>query len=292
MKDYLIKVLAYKGQVRAYAVLTTETVGEAQRRHYTWPTASAALGRTMTAGLMLGAMLKGEEKLTIKIEGGGPLGAILVDADAKGEVRGYVTNPQTHLDLNKQGKLDVAGVVGTEGMLTVVKDIGMRDHFTGQVPLISGEIGDDFTYYLAKSEQIPSSVALGVLVNPDNSIQAAGGFMIQMLPGAEEDTIAEIEERLREALPVTQMIQAGLTPEAILEQILGPDNVQVLEKLPVSFQCQCSKQRIADALVSLGKDEIQSIIESDGEAEAQCHFCNEKYYFSEKELRELQEMTK
>ena len=242
MKDYLVKALGYNGQVRAYAVSTTETVGEAQRRHYTWPTASAALGRTMTAGVMLGAMLKGEEKLTIKIEGGGPIGVILVDSNAKGEVRGYVTNPQTHVDLNEQGKLDVRGVVGTNGMLTVVKDIGLRDYFTGQTPIVSGEIGDDFTYYLVTSEQVPSSVGVGVLVNPDNSIKAAGGFILQLMPGTDEETIIAIEERLKNLTPISKMIEAGMTPEDILEELLGQGNVKILEKMPVSFVCQCSKE--------------------------------------------------
>lgn len=287
MKDYLIKGLGYNSQVRAYVVTTTETVGEAQHKHQTWPTASAALGRTLTVALMLGAMLKGDEKLTIKIEGGGPLGAILVDANAKGEVRGYVTNPQTHIDLNEQGKLDVSGVVGKEGMLTIAKDIGMKDYFTSQVPLVSGEIGEDFTYYLATSEQVPSSVGVGVLVNPDNSIQAAGGFIIQMLPGATEEVIIKIEERLKTITPISTMIQQGLTPEEIMEHILGKDNVQILEKMTVRFRCQCSRERISDALISLGKDEIKDIIETEGKAEAQCHFCNERYHFSQVELEEL-----
>lgn len=292
MKDYLVKALAYNGQVRAYGALTTETVGEAQRRHYTWPTASAALGRTMTAGLLLGAMLKGEERLTIKIDGKGPLGVILVDANAKGEVRGYVTNPQTHLDLNAKGKLDVSGAVGSEGTLSVVKDMGMRDYFTGQVPLVSGEIGEDFTYYLVTSEQVPSSVGLGVLVNPDNSIQASGGFMIQIMPGAVEETIADIEDRLNKIVPVSQMIEQGLSPEEMLAQILDSENLQILEKLPVSFQCSCSKERVSGALVSLGREEIQDMIETDGQAEAQCHFCNDKYLFSREELEELQDQAK
>ena len=287
MKDYLVKALGYNGQVRAYAVSTTETVGEAQRRHYTWPTASAALGRAMTAGLMMGAMLKGEEKLTIKIEGGGPIGAILVDSNAKGEVRGYVTNPHVHFDLNEHGKLDVRRAVGTDGMLTIVKDIGLRDHFTGQVPIVSGELGEDFTYYFATSEQVPSSVGVGVLVNPDNSIQTAGGFIIQLMPGTDDSTITEIENRLQSIPPVSKMIQAGLTPEEILDQLLGEGNVKVLEKMPVSFQCQCSRERISNALISLGKAEIQDIIEEEGKAEAQCHFCNEQYQFSKEELEEL-----
>jgi molecular chaperone Hsp33 len=289
MNDYLVKALAYSGQVRAYAAQTTKTVGEAQRKHSTWPTASAALGRTLTAGLMLGAMLKGEESLTIKIKGGGPLGAILADVNAKGEVRGYVTNPQTHLPLNAQGKLDVSGAVGKNGMLSVVKDIGMRDYFTGQVPLVSGEIAEDFTYYLAKSEQIPSAVSLGVLVNPDNSIQAAGGFMIQMLPGATETVIAGIEERLKTVAPVSALIQEGMTPEIILEQVLGQDNVQIIDKMPVCFRCRCSKERISTALLSLGKKELEDIMETEGQAEALCHFCNERYLFSVEELAELKD---
>lgn len=292
MADYLVKALAYNKQVRAYALTTTETVGEAQRRHYTWPTASAALGRAMTAGVMLGSALKGEEKLTIKVEGGGPIGVILVDSNAKGEVRGYVTNPQTHFDLNTHGKLDVARAVGTDGTLTVVKDIGMRDHFSGQVPIVSGELGEDFTYYLVSSEQVPSSVGVGVLVNPDNSILAAGGFMIQLLPGTDDETITKIEKRLSSIDPISKLIEKGLTPEQILEEILGKDNVQIIDKMPVTFNCPCSKDRIANAIISLGKEEIQAMIEEDEQAEAQCHFCNEKYHFSKDELGELIEESK
>lgn len=292
MKDYLVKALGYDGQVRAYAVSTTETVGEAQRRHYTWPTASAALGRAMTAGVMMGAMLKGEEKLTIKIEGGGPIGSILVDSNAKGEVRGYVTNPQTHFDLNEQGKLDVRKAVGTDGLLTVVKDIGLRDHFSGQVPLVSGELGEDFTYYFATSEQVPSSVGVGVLVNPDNTILAAGGFIIQLMPGTSDETISKIESRLSNIVPVSKMIQNGLTPEEILTELLGEGNVNILEKVNVEFSCQCSRERISNALISLGHEEIRDIIETDGHAEAQCHFCNETYQFSKEDLEELEQESK
>ncbi|MFJ7311063.1 Hsp33 family molecular chaperone HslO [Peribacillus frigoritolerans] len=292
MKDYLIKALGYEGQVRAYAVSTTDTVGEAQRRHYTWPTASAALGRAMTAGVMMGGMLKGEEKLTIKIEGGGPIGSILVDSNAKGEVRGYVTHPQTHFELNEQGKLDVRKAVGTDGLLTVVKDIGLRDYFSGQVPLVSGELGEDFTYYFVTSEQVPSSVGVGVLVNPDNSILAAGGFIIQLMPGTSEDTISKIEKRLSTITPVSKMIQTGMTPEEILTEILGEGNVNILEKVDVQFSCQCSRERIANALISLGQAEIRDIIETDGQAEAHCHFCNQTYQFSKEQLEELEAETK
>lgn len=205
--DYLIKAIAYDGKVRAYATRTTDMVNEAQRRHDTWPTASAAIGRTMTASLILGAMLKGEDKLTVKIEGGGPIGAIVADANAKGEVRAYVSNPHVHFDLNEQGKLDVRRAVGTDGTLSVVKDLGLRDYFTGQVEIVSGELGDDFTYYLVSSEQVPSSVGVGVLVNPDNTILGAGGFIIQLLPGTDEETISTIEKQLSQIEPISKLIQ-------------------------------------------------------------------------------------
>ena len=289
MNDYLVKALAYDGQVRAYAARTTESVGEAQRRHYTWPTASAALGRSMTATVMLGAMMKGEEKLTIKINGNGPIGTILVDANAKGEVRGYVSNPQTHFDLNDKGKLDVRRAVGTEGTLSVSKDIGLLHPFVGQVPLVSGELGEDFTHYIVTSEQIPSSVGVGVIVNPDNSIQASGGFIVQLMPGTEESVIAHIEQRLSEIPTISSMVRDGLTPEEILSEVLGSDNVNFLEQMPVQFQCQCSRDRISNAIVSLGPAEIQDMIVTDGQAEAQCHFCNETYHFSKQNLEEMLE---
>lgn len=287
MVDYLVKALAFNGEVRAYAVKSTETVGEAQRRHYTWPIASAALGRTISAGVMMGAMLKGEENLTIKVEGGGPIGLILVDSNAKGDVRGYVSNPHVHFELNEQGKLDVRRAVGTEGMLSVVKDIGLRDYFTGQVPIVSGELGEDFTYYFATSEQVPSSVGVGVLVNPDNSIKAAGGFIIQLMPGASDETITAIENRLKEIPPVSKLIDQGLSPEELLYAVLEEKHVQILETMPVAFTCKCSKERFGNAIISLGVEEIDDIIQKDGQAEAQCHFCNEKYVFTKEELEDF-----
>jgi molecular chaperone Hsp33 len=292
MGDYLVKALAYDGQIRAYAVRSTETVNEAQRRHMTWPTASAALGRAMTASVMMGAMLQGDDQITVKIEGGGPIGHILVDSNAKGEVRGYVSNPQVHFDLNENGKLDVRRAVGTEGMLTVVKDIGLRDYFTGQVPLVSGELGEDFTYYFASSEQVPSSVGVGVLVNPDNSILAAGGFIIQLMPGTDDETIAKIENSLGSMEPVSKLIEKGLTPEELLAVVLERDNIKFLEKVPVSFACTCSKERFGNAIIGLGRAEIQDMIDTDGQAEAHCHFCNEKYLFTKEELEELKQESK
>ena len=285
MKDYLVRAIAFDGQVRAFATNTTETVAEAQRRHNTWPVVSAALGRSMTASVMMGAMLKGDDKITVKIQGNGPIGPMVIDADAKGDVRGFVTNPQVHFDLNEHGKLDVRAGVGTEGTLTIVKDLGMRDMFSGQTPIVSGEIAEDFTYYFASSEQVPSSVGLGVLVNPDNTILAAGGFIIQLMPGCDDETIDEIEKRLSSIEPVSKMIEKGYTPEQILEAVLGAGNVQVLSELPVQFQCQCSKERFGAAIIGLGVGEIQEMIDEDGGAQAQCHFCLETYEFNKEELK-------
>lgn len=284
MKDYLIKALAFNGEVRAYAVHTTETIGEAQRHHDTWPTATAALGRSMTAATMMGAMVKGDDKLTIKIEGNGPLGAMVIDANGHGEVRGYVANPQTHFDLNEMGKLDVRRAVGTEGMLTVVKDLNMKEFFTGQVPLISGEIAEDFTQYFVVSEQVPSAVALGVLVNPDNTVKAAGGFILQVMPGASEETISALEKSIEQMEPISKMIDDGLTPEEILNTVLGAENVSVLDTMDVKFSCNCSKERFGNAIIGLGEKEIVEMIEEEGKAEASCHFCLETYVYPKEEL--------
>lgn len=292
MSDYLVKALAFEGQVRAYGIRTTDTVGEAQKRHMTWPTASAALGRAMTASVMMGAMLKGENKLTVKIDGGGPIGVILVDSNAKGQVRGYVTNPQTHFDLNKHGKLDVARAVGTNGTLSVVKDLGLRDHFSGQTELVSGELGEDFTYYLVSSEQVPSAVGVGVLVNPDNTILASGGFIIQLLPGTSEETITVIEEKISNMTPVSKLIEKGLNPEELLTEILGEGNIKFLETMPIEFKCTCSKERFEQAIISLGEKDITEIIEEEGQAETHCHFCNAKYLFNKEELEAMREQVK
>ncbi|BBK29137.1 Hsp33 family molecular chaperone HslO [Staphylococcus arlettae] len=286
-KDYIIKALAFDGQIRAYSALTTEAVQEAQTRHYTWPTASAALGRTMTATLMMGAMLKGEQKLTVTLDGQGPVGKVIADADAEGNVRGYVTQPQTHFPLNSVGKLDVSRAVGTNGSLTVVKDIGMKDYFSGSSPIVSGEVGDDFTYYFAKSEQVPSSVGLGVLVNPDNTIKASGGFIIQVMPGAQEETIAQLEEAINNMTPVSQLIDQGTSAEGLLYEILGEENVQILEELPAQFECNCGHDKFLNAIKGLGEAEIKDMIEKDHGAEAECHFCRNKYQFSEAELQAL-----
>ncbi|WP_281976229.1 Hsp33 family molecular chaperone HslO [Halobacillus litoralis] len=287
MSDYLVRALAYDGQVRAYAVQSTETVEEARRRQDAWTTTSAALGRTLTISAMMGAMLKGDDKITIKIEGDGPIGAIIADANSKGEVRGYVKNPHVDFDLNAEGKLDVARAVGTSGTLSVVKDLGMKDHFTGQVPLVSGEISEDFTYYFANSEQVPSAVGAGVLVDTDYSILASGGFIVQMMPGADEKTTSEIEKRLTEMPAISSLVRDGNTPEEILHTVLGEENVQILDTMPVKFQCRCSRERVEVAISSLGDEEIQRMIEEDEGAEAKCHFCNEEYLFDVPDLNGL-----
>ncbi|MCU4932449.1 redox-regulated molecular chaperone HslO [Bacillus cereus] len=287
MRDYLVKALAFDGEVRAYSVRTTNTVSEAQRRHDTWRTASAALGRSLTAGTMMGAMLKGEQKLTIKVEGNGPIGPILVDAHANGDVRGYVTNPHVDFEGTEQGKLRVYQAVGTEGFVTVIKDIGMREPFIGQSPIVSGELGEDFTYYFAVSEQTPSSVGVGVLVNGDDSILAAGGFILQIMPGAQDETISFIEDRLQKIPPVSTLIEQGLSPEELLYAVLGEDKVKVLETMDVQFNCTCSRERIESVLISLGKTELEQVREEEEETEVHCHFCNERYKFSKEDITNL-----
>ena len=284
MNDYLVKALAFDGTIRAYAVRSTETVAEVQRRHNIWPTATAALGRAMTATVMMGAMNKGEDKITVKIEGNGPIGPMIIDSNAHGEVRGYASNPQTHFDLNKIGKLDVMRAVGTEGTLTVVKDLGLRDFFTGQTPIVSGEIAEDFTQYFVDSEQVPSAVGLGVLVNPDNTVKAAGGFIIQVMPGATDETITLLEEYVSKMEPISTMIENGHTPEEILKAVLGAENVEILDRMDVKFSCNCSKERFGNAIVGLGEKEIIDMIEEDGLAEANCHFCLESYVYPKEEL--------
>lgn len=284
MKDYLVKALAFNGEIRAYAVRSTDTISEVQQRHDIWPTATAALGRAMTAVVMMGAMVKGDDKLTVKIEGNGPMGSMIIDANGHGEVRGYAMNPQTHFEANEAGKLDVRRAVGTEGMLSVVKDLGLRDFFTGQVPLVSGEIAEDFTQYFVVSEQVPSAVSLGVLVNPDKTVKASGGFIVQVMPGASEETISTLEERIEKMEPISQMIDNGLTPEEILNEVLGAENVEILDKIDVKFQCNCSRERFGNAIIGLGEKEIIEMINEDGKAEANCYFCLESYVYPQEEL--------
>lgn len=289
MKDHLIKATVYDGMVRAYTIVSTETVEEARKRQDTWATATAALGRTITITAMMGALLKDEHSLTVKVEGGGPLGAIIADGNAKGEVRGYVLNPHIDFELNTKGKLDVARAVGTDGTLSIVKDLGLKDYFTGQVPIVSGEISEDFTYYFAHSEQIPSAVGAGVLVNPDHSVLAAGGFIVQVMPGADEDLITQLEGQIQNFEPISSLIQKGYTSEQILNKLFPDEDVKIHESMPIQFKCKCSKERLERAIKGLGNEEIQNMIDEDHGAEATCHFCNEVYHFNESELEALKE---
>ena len=286
MQDYLIRATAFEGRLRAFAANTTGIVEEMRRRHGTTPVATAALGRTATAGVMMGAMLKGEERLTIQVKGDGPVGQIVVDANAKGEVRGYVDNPRVDLPLNGRGKLDVAGAVG-EGYLYVIKDLGLKEPYRGSIPIVSGELGEDFTYYFAKSEQTPSAVALGVLIATDYSVQTSGGFIMQLLPVMDEEEIAAIEEKLSNLPPITTLLAEGTDLEDILKRLV--ESVEVLERSDIRFQCKCSHERVEQTLISLGRDEIEQILREDGKAEVVCHFCNEVYEYNSEQLHSLVE---
>ncbi len=285
MTDYLIK--ATVPGVRAFCAVTTEAVSEAVRRHDCYPIAAAALGRTMTASLLLAANLKTDECITVRIGGNGPLGEVVADAGANGIVRGTVRNPHVDLPLNN-GKLDVGGAIGL-GLISVTRFTGMKQPFTGSAPLVTGEIAEDLTNYLACSEQTPSSVGLGVLVNPDLTVSAAGGFFIQALPECEEEVIAKVEENLKTIPPVSQMIQEGLSPEEIVKRLFDGLDVTIYDPMNIEFGCQCSKERIAKVLVSIGKEEIESLI-AEGSAEVCCHFCAEKYQFNKEELEAIKEM--
>lgn len=284
-QDILVRGMAFDDKVRLFAALSTSLAEELRVRHDTLPTATAALGRAATAGAIMGAMLKGREKLTLQIKGDGPIGQIVVDANTEGEVRGYVDNPHVHLPLTKAGKLDVAGAVGRKGMIYVTKDLGLKEPYRGTSPIVSGELAEDFTYYLGTSEQTPSAVALGVLVNPDHSVRAAGGFIIQLLPGLGSEEIAVIERKLAVLDPVTTLIEQGTGVEDILHGFF--DSVRVFDRLPLQFRCTCSRDRVEKTLISLGKEEMEAMINETGRAEVICHFCNELYMLEKPELEHL-----
>lgn len=286
-QDYLIRATALNGKVRAFAANITGILEELRARHKTSPVATAALGRTLAAAAMMGAMLKGEEKLTIQVKGNGPIGQIVVDANADGDLRGYVDDPSVELPLNSKGKLDVAGAVGTEGFIYIIKDLGLREPYRGSTPIVSGELGEDFTYYFAKSEQTPSAVALGVLVDTDRTVRTSGGFIIQLMPGLAEEEITELEARLSGLPPITTMLDQGLSLEAILNEVL--EDVQVKERMDLRFRCKCSQERVEQTLISLGRDELEDMIARNEPAEVVCHFCNETYRFDSEHLQALLE---
>lgn len=286
LQDILVRGTAWGGSIRVFAARTTRLVDEMRRRHGTLPTATAALGRAATAAAMMGAMLKGDEKLTVQIKGEGPLGQIVVDANAKGEVRGYVDHPSVHLASNSQGKLDVAGAVGRNGHLHIIKDLGLKEPYRGSVPIISGELGEDFTYYFAVSEQTPSAVGLGVLVDTDGSVLHAGGFIIQILPGLTDAELDKLERAIGAMPLVTSLLDQGETPEEILRFAVG-DDLLIHDTMELRFQCKCSRDRVERTLISMGEEELRSLAEEEGKAEVVCHFCNEAYSFDKPQLEAL-----
>lgn len=287
MADYIIRATAAHGQIRAFASTVRDVVETARAAHNTSPVATAALGRLLAAAGMMGSMMKNEDDLlTLKIEGDGPIGGLTVTADSKGNVKGYVNNPAVILPPNAKGKLDVGGALGI-GVLSVIQDIGLREPYVGQTILVSGEIAEDLTYYYATSEQTPSSVALGVLMNKDNTVKQAGGFIIQLMPGASEEIVSSLEKKLAEISSVTSLLDSGMTPEMILEQLLGNMGLEITDRLDTRFYCNCHKGRVEKALISLGRQELQEMIDDGKPIEINCHFCNTNYTFTVEELQTL-----
>ena len=280
-KDYTVKAYCFGNNARIYACDSTVLCETARQLHGTWPTSTAALGRSLTVVSMMSLMYKMGEHLTVKIDGGGPIGQMIIEA-SYGTVKGSIQNPEVFLQYN-DGHLAVGMGVGTDGDIVVTKDLNMREPFTSIATLQTGEIGDDFTYYFASSEQIPSSVGVGVLVNPDNSVSSAGGFILQLMPGCPEEVILSIEERLKTIKPVSQMINEGYTPEMIINDVSGGD-YHILETNPIKYECDCSKERFARGIATLGYDELTKIINEDEKAEVLCHFCMKKYNFNKSEL--------
>ena len=287
MSDYIVRATAANHQLRAFAVSSRNIVEEARKIHNTSPVATAALGRLLTAGSMMGSMMKGEKDvLTLQIECGGPIGGITVTADSSANVKGYVNNPNVILPPNAQGKLDVSSALGP-GFLNVIKDIGMREPYNGQTHLVSGEIAEDLTYYYATSEQTPSSVGLGVLLDKENFVRQAGGFIIQVMPDTEDEVIDKLEAKLNEVKSVTDMLEKGMTPEDILRYILGDMDVEILETIPTEYKCNCSRERVSRAIASIGKKDLQEMIDEGKPIEVNCQFCGSHYNFDTEQLKEL-----
>lgn len=292
MGDYIIRAVAAKDQIRCFAITSRELVEEARHRHNTSPVITAALGRLLSGGAMMGAMMKGEKDLlTVKIDCSGPVKGITVTADARGNVKGFPLVPQVSLPASSAGKLDVGRAVDL-GVLTVIRDMGLKEPYSGSINLVSGEIAEDLTYYYAVSEQTPSSVALGVLMNKDNTVRESGGYMIQLMPEASEEVISVLEKRLKNIEPVTSMYTKGYTPESMLEYILEGFDLEITEKIPARFHCGCSKERVRKALAAIGKKELESLIEEGMPVEMNCHFCNSDYSFEIEELIRIKNSLK
>lgn len=288
MKDYIVRAMTADGFVKAMAIASTNLVERARNIHKTTPTATAALGRVLTAASMMGNLQKVENgALTLQVKGNGPLGTILATSDAVGNVRGYVHNPSITLLEKYAGKLDVGAAVGTDGMLTVIRDLQMKEPYIGSVALVSGEIADDVTAYFAQSEQTPTACALGVLVDTDHSVKVAGGYLIQLLPGAPEEVISRLEQGIAKAGAVTPMLSDGLTPEDILRRVMADFELEFLETTEVSYKCYCSRERVTSTLISVGKKDLQEMIDEGKPVTIECQFCDTKYQFTPDELREL-----
>lgn len=286
-KDYIVRATAADHQLRAFAVTSKDIVEKAREIHNTSPVATAAIGRLLTAASMMGSMMKGEKDvLTLQIECGGPIGGITVTADSNADVKGYVNNPNVILPPNAQGKLDVSGALGP-GFLNVIKDIGLREPYNGQTHLVSGEIAEDLTYYFATSEQVPSSVGLGVLMDKDNHVRQAGGFIIQVMPDTDDEVIGKLEARLGEVHSVTEMLDKGMTPEDILNYVLEGMDVEILETVPTQYKCDCSFERVSKVIASLGKKELQEMIDDGKPVEVNCQFCGSHYKFDTEQLKEF-----
>ncbi len=286
MKDYIVRATAADSQVRAFAITSGELVEEARKRHNTSPVATAALGRLLTGGAMMGSMMKNEtDVLTVKVWGNGPLEGITVTADSHANVKGYVENPDVMLP-PKNGKLDVGGAVGI-GIMQVIKDMGLKEPYVGDTMLVTSEIAEDLTYYFASSEQVPSSVGLGVLMEKDNTVKCAGGFIIQMMPFAKEDTVAKIEENLKMVTSVTELLDKGYTPEQILKELLGNVGLEITDTIPTQFYCNCSKERVEKAVASIGRKDIQEMIDEGKDIEVKCHFCNSAYHYTIEDLKQI-----
>lgn len=291
MEDYIVRAMAAEGAVRAFAAVTTNMAQEARNVHRSSGVATAALGRTLTAAAIMGRMSKGEkDQLTIQIRGDGPIGGIIAVSDSNSNVRGYVYNPEVYLPLNESGKFDVSSALG-KGYLNVIKDFGLKEPYIGYVDLVSGEIGEDIAYYYAYSEQIPSVVSLGVLIAPDENVVNAGGFIIQLLPGADDSLVDYLEDRISRTPPITALLSEGKSPEEILDVLLGEKGLTVTEKYPCRYVCNCSRDRMERNLVSLGRKELISLADEQHGAELQCHFCNQKYNFTEEEILELAQFS-
>lgn len=288
--DEIIRMMTGDGMVKAVAVTGKDMVERARQIHKTLPVATAALGRTLMAASMMGDMLKEEDgSVTLQIKGGGPLGAITAVSDSRGNPRGYLQNGQVDIPRKYQGKLDVGTAVGSSGSLTVMKDMGLKEPYIGSVQLVSGEIAEDITSYFVESEQVPTACALGVLVDKDQSVAAAGGYLVQLLPGADESVIQRLEESIARLGPVTDALHGGADAVQLLERVLEGQEPELLERRPVAYKCYCSRERVSRAIISMGKEEMQSLIEEQGGAELTCQFCDKVYHFTKEDLQELLE---